>query len=1179
MNRLILRIYDIFRRHRAVAWSICIVLTATLAYLLSTLTYKEDISDFLPLDAENQTALSVYQDISGANRIFAIVSTRDTVTPDPDKLVAGVEAFTESVARRDSLSFISHVMKEIDMDKMLGIADAVYEDIPCFLTENDYVRMDSLLAVPGYVESRMAANREMLLFPSSNIVAENIARDPLGLFAPVMERLGRGGMQIDFDTYDGYILSPDGKRAIVIMESRFGAHESEHNAQLTEMLEGAAAEAESLDPDLDIHVTGGPVIAAGNARRIKDDSVLAVSIAGVLILALLIYVFRNLRNMLLILISVGWGWLFAMGVIALFYDSVSVIVIGIASVILGIAVNYPLHLIDHLKGSEHPREALREIISPLVVGNVTTVGAFLCLVPLNAPALHDLGLFASLLLAGTIMFVLVFLPHLVRTRRKGSPAMHEPRLLQRISAVSVENSRPVVWCVLILTVVFGVFSFRTEFDSDMRDINYMTDAQKEDMAYFSGLASVPEGTESVYVVSSGKDAEEALRQNEVIDKEITALCSNRLAVRSNQFSSFIVSGEEQERRLERWTQFTGRHREDFTRRLDAAAKANGFSDQAFIPFKEIIDGDYGVRRPEDLDELISTVFAGNISVDEEAGRYSVVQELAVPREKVDEVKERLGQNREFGGMCFDVKSMNGAIADTLANDFNYIGAACGCIVFLFLWISLGSIELAIVSFLPMAFSWIWILGIMGMLGLKFNIVNIILATFIFGQGDDYTIFMTEGLTYELAYRKKLLASYKNSIIVSALIMFMGIGTLLVARHPALRSLGEVTVVGMLSVVLMAWLFPPLIFNFLVRKGGRLRKRSLTLKGMRRTAVAATAFAVQLTVGLVYGWLLGVGGEITEEGRRRLRQYVRAVCRFNARHLPGISVLAKLATATESGCTTALCTDSLDIYQLMTLAATMDDLVIVTDRKIKCNRYVGKLIGLCGYLRQTTDASEMSDLKSGQRIAAVDIKCETVIHDLLNAGIRIVPVAVEGFGLLLANGREYCCGGRVYIASGKMLSDAEEAQDIREHMSALRTSMRKQMATVSTLSASVLSRYLYKGREIENASRSIMKALTARAEEIEGLGECRVIAVLDEAGSGELAMLTGMMNPEATVWCTVTDSERRKVAEGCVTDFLENVKIVEAEELRSINADYTFIVREKSAMRHDYGPASPVTIFV
>ncbi len=60
-------------------------------------------------------------------------------------------------------------------------------------------------------------------------------------------------------------------------------------------------------------------------------------------------------------------------------------------------------------------------------------------------------------------------------------------------------------------------------------------------------------------------------------------------------------------------------------------------------------------------------------------------------------------------------------------------------------------------------------------------------------------------------------------------MFIGIGTLLVAKHPAMRSLGEVTVVGMVSVVLMAYLFPPLLFKWLTRRSdGSIRPYPVTL---------------------------------------------------------------------------------------------------------------------------------------------------------------------------------------------------------------------------------------------------------------------------------------------------------------------------------------------------------------
>jgi hypothetical protein len=172
--------------------------------------------------------------------------------------------------------------------------------------------------------------------------------------------------------------------------------------------------------------------------------------------------------------------------------------------------------------------------------------------------------------------------------------------------------------------------------------------------------------------------------------------------------------------------------------------------------------------------------------------------------------------------------MNSSIAGSLSDDFNYIGFACGFIVFIFLWLSFGRIELAILAFLPMAMGWLWILGLMYLFGMQFNIVNVILATFIFGQGDDYTIFITDGLINEYAYHKKLLPSYKNSIVISALIMFIGMGSLIVARHPALHSLAEVTIVGMLTVVLMAWIVPPLIFRWLVRNSRGPRPEPLTI---------------------------------------------------------------------------------------------------------------------------------------------------------------------------------------------------------------------------------------------------------------------------------------------------------------------------------------------------------------
>ena len=833
MNRLVIGIYNYFRKHPATGWGLFIVSTAILACSLLTLNYKEDISDFLPLDEENHTALSVYQDISGANNIYAIIACRDSAETDPETLTAGVDALAQNIMEMDSLKLVGDIMTQIDMERITSIIDEIYADIPLYLTDEDYARIDSLMGAPGFVEGQIARDKEMLLFPSSGFVATNLSRDPLGLFAPVTDRLRNTGMGIDYETYDSHILSPDGTRAIAVITSSFGANESDNNSKLVELLDAAAAKTRAGDARLDIHVIGGPAVAVANARQIKKDSLLAIGIAGILILTILIYVFRNARNILLIFVSVGWGWLFAMGGIAMFYDSVSIIVIGIVSVILGIAINYPLHLIDHLKESEHPRAALKQIVSPLLIGNITTVGAFLCLVPLDSPALHDLGLFSSLLLVGTILFVLVFLPHAVKTRAIGSGKPYEPKLITRIAGISPENKKWLVWTVAVLTAVFGWFSLKTEFDSDMRNINYMTDEQKADFDYFAKVFNQPSDTETLYIVSSGTDWDEALAENAIIDRTVQGLVDDCIAARENAVSDFLIPRSEQEKRLKRWEDFVGRYRERVGEEIESASRKEGFSERAFAEFGRILDADYGPKEFPEIGGLANMVFSGNVSEEKATERKSIVQTLRVRPEDMERAGERIRQNKEFGGMFFDVRKMNGSIANTLSDDFNYIGIACGCIVLIFLWFSFGSLELAIVSFIPMAVSWIWILGIMSILGIKFNIVNIILATFIFGQGDDYTIFMTEGLTYEFAYRRKLLASYKNSIVVSALIMFIGIGTLVFAKHPAMRSLGQVTVVGMISVVLMAYLFPPLAFNWLVRSKGHLRRRPIYIARLLR----------------------------------------------------------------------------------------------------------------------------------------------------------------------------------------------------------------------------------------------------------------------------------------------------------------------------------------------------------
>lgn len=822
MKLAILRAYDYFREHRKVYFLSITLITISLLLLLSKQTYREDITDFLPLNSQYQKAMRVYQDISGSNRLFVIIQHKDSINADPDEVVNAIQDYENFLRSIDDGNFVKDLTTQIDYEALSEVTTFIYDNIPYFLTEEDYLRMDSALAIPGYITQQLAIDKERMIFPTSSLFLEGIKHDPLNLFTPVVEKLQNQSVDVNYELYDGYIFTPDMSRGLIMLTSSFGSSETENNSKLLSLLNRAGNSTMAVHKNIEIRVWGGPAIAVTNANQIKSDSLASSSIAVFLIILLLLFCFRNVRNILLIVFSIAWGWLFAMGMLALINNNMSVIVIGISSVILGIAVNYPLHLISHLNHTPNIRNALKEIATPLFIGNITTVGAFFTLVPLDSNALRDLGLFSSFLLIGTIFFVLFSLPHVVKLSLNNKKDV----FMSFVGDVKLENYTWLSIVVLILTVIFGYYGYNTSFDTNMNHINYMTEEQKSDMEYMQTMISTQSDLQELYIVSEGTSFNDAFNENQRTHNLIQDLFNDGMIARYSSCFPFLSSEEEQLRRLNNWSDFLARNR-DIINTVDDEAHKEGFAENVFSGFTDVIHRSY---LPQDLsffEPLYSVLFSNNVSVDYQQNSYSVIDHVFVEPVYSNKVKDEIGSSDNR--YVFNAASLNTSIATSLSDDFNYIGWACALIVFFFLWFSFGSIELALLSFLPMAVSWIWILGIMSILEIKFNLVNIILATFIFGQGDDYTIFITEGCQYEYAYRKKMIASYKKSIIISALIMFIGIGALIFAKHPALHSLAEVTIVGMFSVVLMAYLLPPLVFKWLVSYKGNYRVRPLSFR--------------------------------------------------------------------------------------------------------------------------------------------------------------------------------------------------------------------------------------------------------------------------------------------------------------------------------------------------------------
>jgi len=1153
MKRIILHIYDSLSARKGLAVTLLLVLLGLCALSALRMDYEEDISAFLPQSEESRRYSEVYNRL-GQDRMAVFFEARDTAETDSYRLMDAMTAFGDFWAEADTASLVPGLRVTTDADAVEEVFGFIRRNWPYFLTEADYARMDSLLTLPGYVHERMEENRRSFYSAASGFTSTYLRSDPLGLFSPVLKRLEALNPSTRSRVEDGFLFTGDGRTGVVLFNSPFGGSESGRNAELVELLGAVKARTEAEFPDIAVTSTGGPEVAVGNASRIKKDSFLALALAAILICIVLWLSYKRFADVFWILVSILSGALFALGIIALFKSSVSLIVLGIGSMIIGIAVNYPLHYVDHLKYQPDKRKALAEQVNPLLVGNITTVGAFLSLLLLKADALHDFGFIGAMMLVGTILFVLFFLPVFV-------PAASRPRTtlkldLDRHVDLSPKARKAVFAGFLAVTALLGWLSTKVSFDADMHHINYMTPEQSRGFALLEGMGASRDGASTVYVVATGATAEEALQCNEALQGILGAGGSTSSPTGLAGLGTFLPSKKEQAVRLARWNAFLEKHPDLSDRIIDEGLKAD-FTAHAFQPFFDLLDRDLTVQDVDYFGPVTETLgqamyLPGDDKV--QVVNYLRMDEISRLRPSDSARNDRatdlsiLRARLPEGAFAFTAEDVSGTLVRLLSEDFDRIGLLCSLIVFFFLWLSFGRLELSIASFLPLAVGWIWILGTMRLFGLQFNIVNIILATFIFGQGDDYTIFMTEGLMYEYATGKKILRSFKNAVVLSALIMFIGIGALVVAKHPALRSLAEVTVIGMFTVVVMAYYLPPLVFRFLTRKKGEPRKVAWTLGRSLRTGYIFVVFLLAMLGLSVWTFFLFLGGT-TPRKQERYRNALMKTARLALKAIPGCPYTCSNPYGEDFSKPAVYICNHQSHFDVLAILALHPKVILMTNEWVWNSPFYGYLIrkaefypvmeGLEKNLEHMKDlvARGYSIVIFPEGTRSPDCRIQRFHRGaFLSArelGLPVLPLYIHGFGyalpkkdfLLRKAGLYMEVGQRFEVPEGDL---AAFTREVRHRYQAEYARIRRERETAAYNAVYVRYQYLYKGHDADVECRRVLTPETiARVDALTGTE-----LTVPEAGCGVYALLVALTHPDMRVTAYEEDEEKYLTAVRC-----------------------------------------------
>lgn len=818
MSKLFLSIYDFFLPRRKLLLILVIIITIVAAYFASRIGFEEDIVKFIPKDAKIDRINYVMQNLNYKDKLFISISFQDTSNVNEQELLTLYSDSLFQLVVEGYSSYIHDITNKIPEDRILSVFSIFQKHLPIFIDDKDYKRFDSLLQ-PEYVDNVIRNNYKTLVSPSGFVMKKFVAADPLGITFNTLKKLQTLQLDENYDTYNGYIVTKDSKNALLFLTSKHPSSETSLNGELLEGLDKIIYRLEqNSGQKIKIHYYGAIAVAISNASRLKIDTNITLTIAFLIIIILLSIFFRKKTVSLIIMLPVVFGIIISLAAMYLIKSSISAIAIGAGAIVVGIAINYSIHIFTHYRQTHSIRNVVKELSSPLTIGGFTTVGAFFCLVFLKSEALRDFGLFSGITLIGAALFSLIVMPHMLG--RKST--YHEEKILQYHWLDKITNYRPdknkwIIIGIFIFTIFFFFMSRRVGFEGDLTNINYVNPKLAQSESYFENIGGLSK--KSIFIVSTGKNIDEAIIENENLTGKIKTIMSSSNLVKLSSPEMFLISENKQNERIKRWENYwTFDKIQRLKTLVNTSASKYGFNLNAFDDFYSVLEKKHNAVKLYD-DTTIYNLFLSNyISKTSKMTMISAI--VKAPSQESEAIYKTIENDEKI--VVFDRKMFSSKFIDVISSDFNLILVLSSLLVFITLFLTYGRIELALVTFIPMLLSWIWIIGIMGLFGLEFNIINIIISAFIFGLGDDFSIFIMDGMLQEYEKGTKVLASHKVSIFLSTLTVIIGFGSLMFAKHPALKSIAIITVIGMFCVLFISITVEPFLFRLLI--GNRMEKK-------------------------------------------------------------------------------------------------------------------------------------------------------------------------------------------------------------------------------------------------------------------------------------------------------------------------------------------------------------------
>jgi len=795
MGKILREIFDFTIRRRWFAYGFCTLLCGLSLFRIANISPKNDLLDLLP---ENDATIKSYR--TALNHFNPMELTYfDIHSSQTDDSLRRNKTADRLVAKLENSNLFRKITYKINENEIQEFLNTLRSHYPAYFSKNLEKNLKEKISKTAIIKS-LNSWKEILHESPVPSLNKTFVQDPIGmdieLYNLAKEAYSEGdGISIK----DGRIVSKDNEHTFIIATPKFPASNSAYATKVTNYINQSIVQLKSTD--IDISYIGSHRFALLNETIMKRDIKMAssLSLLGILILCLLC--FRKRFLPIFLLLPMAFGLIVSVGALTFLTQKISLITIGCGSILLGIVIDYGIHIIYSIdQDNSYDKNAIHRIVKklfkPLTISALTTTIAFSCLYFSNFNSYKQFAIFASLGVICSYLFTVALFPTFfigLKPSTKNAIISFETLYLIIFKSIAVYR-RNVLIFVVIISALAALGATRIEFQEDLRKLYATNNEIQEDQRQISD--SFKSVSTSTSLIIKEQSTEDALQKNSRLYDELLSLKKRGIVQSIKSLAPILPPISIQKNNLKQWNQFLAADKDTLIRNFDQALNELNLSRKAFSPFISRLTTSSQTLSINDFNQTSFKALTDKQF--KESNQESYVLTNIQLNENTSFIDFKNIINKSFP----EVITINSAyflsyVMDLIPTELLHLS-----IIGL---ISVGTLLILTCGFTkvlqlltPILISILWTLGLMGWVGVKFNIMNCVVILFMFGLVSDYSVFLTQAFSTSSKDPLKSITNSCAAITISVLTTIIGIGVLSLSKHPIFQSVGLTTLIGMIS---------------------------------------------------------------------------------------------------------------------------------------------------------------------------------------------------------------------------------------------------------------------------------------------------------------------------------------------------------------------------------------------